>query len=152
MRRDSVNLLISYAFIHGLGSFITWILFTTNHPLRALPSTNLRYGLSIIFIILIYMVVGYLTMLARSKFLKYLSDAFKTMGVIIFINLISAIVFWMTSLVISLDWLNILASSINFPGYLFLFNPPVSILNLSMIIVLPPFAYTMGLLIRQTHH
>jgi hypothetical protein len=152
MKDDVLRLTISYGIIHGLGSLISWILFTSNHPLRSLASENLRYGLSVIFIILIYMVMGYITMLARAKFLKSTVDAFHFTGIILGVNLLSAILFWIGSSQLSLQWLNVFALSVNFPGYLFLLTLPITLLNLSMIIILPPFSYMIGLLIRQAHH
>ncbi len=152
MKDDVKRLLISYAIIHGLGSLISWIMFTSNHPFRELPSEYLRYGISVIFIILIYMSMGYITMLARAKFLKTMDHAFHSTGIIIGLNLFSAILFWIGSSQLSLEWLKVFALTINFPGYLFLLIQNLSLLNLSMIVILPPFSYMIGLLIRQVHH
>lgn len=152
MNDDVQRLTISYGIIHSLGSFISWILFTSNHPLRALASENLRFGVSVIFIILIYLVMGYLTMLARSKFLKSSVHAFQSTGIIIAVNVISACLFWIGSSQLSLQWLNLFALIVNYPGYLFLLTQPLTLLNLSMIVILPPFSFMIGLLIRQVHH
>ena len=152
MKEDVKRLLVSYAIIHGLGSLISWIMFTSNHPFRELPSENLRYGISVIFIIFIYMFMGYITMLARAKFLKSTDHAFHSTGIIIAANLFSAIVYWVGSSQLALIWMKVPALFINFPGYLFLLTQNLSLLNLSMIIILPPFSYMIGLLIRQAHH
>lgn len=152
MKKDVKALLIAFLIIQGLGSFISWILYTSNHPFRLITSDNLRYGLSVIFIIFIYMVMGYLTMLARAKFLKSTIYAFQSTGIIVIVNIISAIMFWIGSSQLSLQWLELVAVTINFPGYLFLLTPSLSLLNLSMIVILPPFSFMIGLLIRQEHH
>jgi len=152
MKEDVKKLLVSYTIIHGLGSLISWIMFTTNHPFRLIPSENLRYGISVVFIILIYMGMGYITMLARAKFLKSLEHAFYFTGIIIGVNLLSAVIFWIGTSQLALNWMKAFAKMLNFPGYLFLLNPGLSILNLSMIILLPPLAFMIGLLIRQVHH
>lgn len=152
MKEDVKKLLVSYIIIHGLGSLISWIMFTSNHPFRSIPSENLRYGISVVVIILIYMIIGYMTMLARSKFLKSLEFAFHFAGIIIGVNLLSAVIFWIGASQLALNWMKAFAMIINFPGYLFLLNPEVSLLNLSMIIILPPLAFMIGLLIRQVHH
>lgn len=152
MKDDVVRLTISYVIIHSIGSFISWILFTSNHPLRSLASENLRYGVSVIFIILIYLLMGYITMLARAKFLKSSVHAIQSLGIIVGVNVISAILFLIGSSQLSLQWLNLFALSVNYPGYLFLLTQPLTLLNLSMIIILPPFSFMIGLLIRQVHH
>jgi uncharacterized membrane protein len=152
MKDDVKRLLISYTIIHGLGSLISWIMFTSNHPFRELPSENLRYGISVIFIILIYLLMGYITMLARAKFLKSTEDAFHFTGIIIGLNLFSAIIYWIGSSQLALEWMKVVAVIINFPGYLFLLTSNLSLLNLSMIVILPPLSYMLGLLIRQAHH
>ncbi|MCD8574098.1 MAG: hypothetical protein LRY28_01055 [Erysipelotrichaceae bacterium] len=141
-----------YYAIQILFSVVLWIAFTVNHPLRNVTNATLRYGLSILFISLLYLFLGYITMLARHTFLKNNSDAFRMMTIIILINALSAIIFYLTYNVLVFRSLNIVSIMLNFPGYLFLLLKPLSILNLGVIVVLAPFSFTLGLLIRQTHH
>lgn len=152
MKKDIYNLILTYLFIQVLYSLVLWIAFTTSHPLRFLPSSYLRFGLSVLFITLTYMLLGYFAMLARSKFLKEAHDASKSMLIMMVMNALSAIIYYFTLQVRYLSWLNDLAIVFNFPGYLFLTLEPMSLLNLLVIVILPPFSYMIGLLIRQTHH
>jgi hypothetical protein len=152
MKNDIYNLIITYLFIQVVYSLVLWIAFTTSHPLRFLPSTYLRFGLSVLFITLTYMLLGYFAMLSRAKFLKEAHDASKSMMLIMVLNGLSALVYYFTSPILYLSWLKDLVTAFNFPGYLFLTLEPMTLLNLLMIVILPPFAYMIGLLIRQTHH
>lgn len=152
MSKDTKNLTLVYYTIQLFFSVVLWIAFTFNHPLRNITNTTLKYGLSILFITLLYLLLGYITMLARHTFLKYNSDAFRVMTIIILINALSALIFYLTYNVLAFRTLNIISVMLNFPGYLFLLLKPLSILNLGVIVVLAPFSFTLGLLIRQTHH
>jgi hypothetical protein len=152
MKKDIANLIITYLIIQVVYSLVLWMAFTTNHPLRSLPSEYLRFGLSVLFITMTYMLLGYFAMLSRAKFLKDAQDASKSMVVIMIINCLSAVIYYITLPILYLSWLNDLVTAVNFPGYLFLTLEPMTTLNLAVIVILPPFAYMIGLLIRQTHH
>jgi hypothetical protein len=152
MKKDVINLIVTYVFIQIIFSVVLWMAFTTNHPLRALPSIYLRFGLSILFISLSYMLLGYFAMLSRAKFLKEAHDASKSMSIIMLINALSAIIYYLTTPILYLSWLKNFMLVFNFPSYLFLTLEPMTTLNLSIIVILPPFAYMIGLLIRQVHH
>ncbi len=152
MNKDTKNLTAIYYTIQIFLSIVLWIAFTVNHPLRNVTNTTLRYGFSILFITLLYLLLGYITMLARHTFLKHNFDAFRMMSIVILFNTLSALIYYLTYDVLAFNTLNIISVMFNFPGYLFLLLTPLSILNLGVIVVLAPFSFTLGLLIRQTHH
>ena len=152
MNKDTKNLITIYYTIQLFFSMVLWIAFTVNHPLRNVTNSTLRYGLSILFISLLYLLLGYITMLARHTFLKQNTDAFRMMSIVILFNALSALIYYLTYDVLAFNTLNIISVMLNFPGYLFLLLNPLSILNLVVIVLLAPFSFTLGLLIRQTHH
>jgi len=152
MNKDTKNLTAIYYTIQIFLSIVLWIAFTVNHPLRNVTNTTLRYGFSILFITLLYLLLGYITMLARHTFLKHNFDAFRMMSIVILFNTLSALIYYLTYDVLAFNTLNIISVMLNFPSYLFLLLTPLSILNLGVIVVLAPFSFTLGLLIRQTHH
>lgn len=152
MTKDSKNIVLGYYTLHVMLSIIFWLVFTTNHPLRAVSPLLLRQGVSVFVLILIYFCFGYLAMLVRSHFLKNPFIAVKSMLMIFGINTISAITVIMTHSVLSLSWLSIVARMLNYPAFLFLFIDHMMLLNGLIIALIPPLAYLIGLLLRQIYY
>lgn len=152
MKNDSKNLLTVYYVTHLLFSLVFWLAFTSNHPLRTIFSIEIRQAMSSLFTSSVYFSFGYLAMLGRSRFLKDPFKAVEMMGLVLLVNILSAVIYFLTRSTLSLFWLRNISLALNYPSFLLLLADPLLPLNLAVIAMIPPFSYLIGLLLRQIYH